>query len=63
MPCVEMRLESVPEMKYDANASPPRGEVCLRGAALFSGYYKDAAKTAEDVDAEGWFHTGAPLGP
>lgn len=60
MPCIELRLEGVPEMKYDSNASPPRGEVCLRGPSLFSGYYKDATKTAEDVDAEGWFHTGAP---
>ncbi len=60
MPCLEFRLEGVPEMNYDATGSPPRGEVCLRGASLFSGYYKQEDKTAEVVDAEGWFHTGTP---
>ena len=59
MPCLEFRLEGVPEMNYDAMGSPPRGEVCLRGASLFSGYYKQEDKTAEVVDADGWFHTGA----
>ena len=59
MPCLEFRLEGVPEMNYDATGSPPRGEVCLRGASLFSGYYKQEDKTAEVVDADGWFHTGA----
>jgi hypothetical protein len=27
MPCLGLRLESVPEMNYDATANPPRGEV------------------------------------
>ncbi len=62
MPCLEFRLEGVPEMNYDPTGSPPRGEVCLRGASLFSGYYKQEDKTAEVVDADGWFHTGALLG-
>jgi len=35
-----------------------RGEVLVRGYSLFEGYYKDAEKSAQALDAEGWFHTG-----
>jgi fatty-acyl-CoA synthase len=35
-----------------------RGEVHVRGDSVFEGYYRDPAKTAEAIDAEGWFHTG-----
>ena len=47
LPCTSLRLEAVPEMNYDPSADPPRGEVCLQGPTLFSGYYKDEEKTAE----------------
>lgn len=58
MPCLGMRLESCPELNYDAHGSPPCGEVCLRGPPLFSGYYKQPEMTKEVMDSEGWFHTG-----
>lgn len=57
MTTIEARLESVPEMGYDALASVPRGEICLRGKTLFSGYHKRADLT-EEVLVDGWFHTG-----
>ncbi|KAK6136792.1 hypothetical protein DH2020_029462 [Rehmannia glutinosa] len=57
MTTIEARLESVPEMGYDALSSVPRGEICLRGNTLFSGYHKRPDLT-EDVLVDGWFHTG-----
>lgn len=57
MPSIEARLESVPDMGYDALSSTPRGEICLRGTTLFSGYHKRQDLT-NDVIVDGWFHTG-----
>ncbi|KAK7348976.1 hypothetical protein VNO80_23778 [Phaseolus coccineus] len=57
MTTIEARLESVPEMEYDALSNVARGEICLRGNTLFSGYHKREDLTKE-VIVDGWFHTG-----
>ncbi len=34
------------------------GELCTRGYSVMLGYWDDAAKTAEAIDAASWMHTG-----
>ncbi|XP_073062148.1 long chain acyl-CoA synthetase 4-like [Primulina eburnea] len=57
LPMVDICLESVPDMGYDALSSTPRGEICIRGKCLFSGYYKREDLTKEVMIGD-WFHTG-----
>jgi long-chain acyl-CoA synthetase len=35
-----------------------KGEVLFRSPGVFTGYYKDADKTAEVLTSDGWVHTG-----
>ena len=65
LPCVRVRLEDVPDMKYLkgdkehlGEAVLGRGEVCIKGSGVFSGYYKMPGLTVDAIDEEGWLHTG-----
>ncbi|KAG9393744.1 AMP-binding enzyme [Carpediemonas membranifera] len=59
VPGMEFKLASVPG-RYDANPAQehPKGEVCLKGAAVIRQYYKRPDLTEEQIDDDGWFHTG-----
>jgi long-chain acyl-CoA synthetase len=35
-----------------------RGEVLVKSAGVFKGYFKNEAATREVIDRDGWFHTG-----
>jgi len=56
LPGLEVRIVN-PENGADLK-NGLRGEVLVRGYSLFEGYYKDAEKSAQALDRDGWFHTG-----
>lgn len=46
-------------MEYLSTDKPyPRGELCMKGVGIFSGYYKKPDLTEQCFDAAGWFKTG-----
>ncbi|PWA02330.1 hypothetical protein BB558_001538 [Smittium angustum] len=56
---MEIKLRDVPEMNYLVTDEPkPRGEVCIRGKAIFREYLKDKENTENSLIGDGWFATG-----
>jgi fatty-acyl-CoA synthase len=56
LPGLEVRIIE-PESGHDVRIGL-RGEVLVRGYSVLEGYHKDGEKTAQSIDADGWFHTG-----
>ncbi|KAH8550228.1 hypothetical protein BGW37DRAFT_428046 [Umbelopsis sp. PMI_123] len=58
-PCNEVKLIDLPDEGYLAEDQPnPRGEICVRGNNVFSGYWGDSNTTSEVLDGDKWFMTG-----
>jgi long-chain acyl-CoA synthetase len=60
-PCISMEacLESLPHLSYNITDTPsPRGELLLRGHALFREYFRSEDATRRALTEDGWFRTG-----
>ncbi|KAG9228951.1 hypothetical protein BJ875DRAFT_476205 [Amylocarpus encephaloides] len=56
---VEGCLQSVPDMDYLTTDKPnPRGQLLLKSATMFQGYFKNDAETKKAFTEDGWFQTG-----
>ncbi|BBX63136.1 oxidoreductase [Mycobacterium saskatchewanense] len=66
-PVIDYKLADVPELGYFHTDRPhPRGELLVKSADIFAGYYKRPEVTAEVFDPDGYYRTGdivAELGP
>ncbi|KAJ7661936.1 long-chain-fatty-acid-CoA-ligase [Mycena polygramma] len=64
MPSVEIKLRDVPEAGYFScgrqGATEERGEICIRGPSVISGYYKrpDLNEDPTIFAGDGWLRTG-----
>jgi len=56
LPGLRVRIVD-PDTGEDAGPGQ-RGEVLVKGYSTLEGYYKDPKKTAQAIDADGWYHTG-----
>ncbi|KAJ4251552.1 long-chain fatty acid-CoA ligase [Fusarium torreyae] len=55
---IEIKLVSVPEYGYSADAKPPQGEILVKGAAVMLGYYENEEETKRTFTKDGWLKTG-----
>ena len=59
LPHMEAKLVDVPDAGYLATDTPKaRGEIWVRGANVFAGYYKRDKETEEALTKDGWLMTG-----
>lgn len=55
---IELKLVSVPDLGYSADAEVPQGEIWIKGTAVMKGYYDNQEETDKALTPDGWFKTG-----
>ncbi|ROT36246.1 long-chain-fatty-acid-CoA ligase [Sodiomyces alkalinus F11] len=55
---IDIKLVSVPELNYSADAGTAQGEIWMKGPAVFHGYFKNEEETKKAITPDGWFKTG-----
>ena len=56
--CVGKTVPGAETKIDDMNDPGENGEICMRGRNIMMGYLNREDKTTEDVDDEGWVHSG-----
>ncbi|MFH4975008.1 hypothetical protein AB6A40_001717 [Gnathostoma spinigerum] len=54
--CDHIKLSDASNLGYETLEQG--GEICVKGANVFKGYFHNDELTKETIDAEGWMHTG-----
>lgn len=55
---LKIKLVDIPKFSYLSTDDPPRGQIYVKGAAVFKGYFKDEKATKKYLSSDGWFKTG-----
>lgn len=55
---IEVKLVSIPEIGYDADAKVPQGEIWMRGLPVMREYFNNPEETAKAITEDGWFKSG-----
>ncbi|PHH72946.1 hypothetical protein CDD82_5723 [Ophiocordyceps australis] len=55
---IDVKLVSMPDIGYSADAKVPQGEIWLKGMPIMKEYYNNPEETAAALTPDGWFRTG-----